>query len=239
MDEFISKIEVFYDKIMASPILQLSNEDYLTEIIGSVGLYHDLRHHPKDSAIHMYGSDVIYMNSYTSFIENIGMWQIPRQLACFLIKLVSFGNVETYLDVGTFSGATITVVTIYLMRFGIKRVDTLDIINYVKDDLKQKWAKLKLPIIHKLLDHNKLSKNDAPLTEYDVIFIDANHDYEYVSHDYNELNQMGKFICFHDIDDVWCLDVVKFWNEVKQDKIYYEFTYHSHFNLMGIGMLKM
>jgi hypothetical protein len=239
MDTFLHKIDNYYNLIMSSEESDILNEDFLTELIGSIGLYHDLRFHPKDPTIHMYGNDVKYMNSYDSYIENIGMWQIPRQLAGFLIKLVSLGKVETYLDIGTFSGATITVVSIYLMRFGLKRVDTLDIIKYVKDELIQKWDELKLPINYKIINNNLFSKTDAPLNKYDVIFIDANHAYDYIKNDYDQVNDMSKIICFHDIDDVWCLDVVKFWNEIKQDKIYHEFKYHSHYNLMGIGILQL
>ena len=67
-------------------------------------------------------------------IPNVGMWQIPHQLSSFLIKLVSLGITETFFDIGTCRGATITCITIYLLRFGVKQVETIDIIDYVHND---------------------------------------------------------------------------------------------------------
>jgi len=210
--------------------------DYLTNTISKVGLYNESdRRHPENNDIHLYGDDVKHMN----IIPNVGMWQIPRQLAGFLIKLVSLGKVETFLDIGTCRGATITVIAIFLSRFGIKKIDTVDITNYLHDDLKKKWEKLKLPITYHIIPNS--FKDYVPLKEYDVIFIDGNHNYNYVLNDYEIAKTMTKKICFHDINDCFCIDVVRLWNEIKNNEHYlnvYEFTYHSHnYKLMGIGLV--
>ena len=62
----------------------------------------------------VYGNDVKYMMDE----KKIGLWQIPLQISSYLIKLVSFGNINTLLEIGTCSGATTTVMAIYLQRFG-------------------------------------------------------------------------------------------------------------------------
>jgi hypothetical protein len=81
------------------------------------------------------------------------------------------------------------------------------------------------------------------MKHYDVIFIDGNHDYPYVSNDFRIAKQMTRKICFHDINDCFCIDVVRLWNEIIQSKEYkefYEFTHHSHdVKLMGIGLLEL
>ena len=135
-EEFLENIDIIYNEIMNSNIDNLLNLNYLIEIISKIGLYNEgSRMHPDNNNIHIYGDDIKYMNS----IPNVGMWQIPHQLASFLIKLVSLGITETFLDIGTCRSATITVITIYLLRFGVKKVETIDIIDYVHNDSKNKW----------------------------------------------------------------------------------------------------
>lgn len=236
--EFLEKIDKLYNNVINADINMLLNEDYLVNIISDIGLYNEgTRTHPENHNIHLYGDDVKYMN----IIENVGMWQIPRQLASFLIQLVKLGNIETFLDIGTCRGATITVITIYLIRFGLKGVDTVDIIKYLDDSLLNKWKELNLPINYIIIPKNDCFKNYVTREKYDVIFIDGNHSYDYVSNDYKIAKNMTEKICFHDINDCFCIDVVKLWNEIKNNneyKKYYEFTYHSHnYKLMGIGLL--
>lgn len=235
-EEFLENIDIFYNKIKNANMDELLNEDYLTETISKIGLYNETgRMHPQNMNIHVYGDDAKHMN----VIKNVGMWQIPRQLSSFLIKLVSLGQVETFLDIGTCRGATITVVTIFLLRFGIKKVDTIDIIKHLHEDLHKKWKELDLPITYIIIP-NDLSFNKHVSSKYDVIFIDGNHDYQYVSNDFKIAQQMTNKICFHDINDIFCVDVVRLWNEIKNNHTYtpYEFTYHSHnLKLMGIGLL--
>jgi hypothetical protein len=237
-EEFLQKIDDFYNDIKNSNINDILDIDYLTSSISNIGLYNESdRRHPENNNVHLYGDDVKYMN----IIPNVGMWQIPRQLAGFLIKLVSLGNVETFLDIGTCRGATITVIAIFLSRFGIKKIDTVDIINYLHDDLKKKWEELNLPITYIIIPINSSYKDFVSLKMYDVIFIDGNHDYNYVLNDYQIAKNITSKICFHDINDCFCVDVVRLWNEIKNSKEYqnmYEFTHHSHnYKLMGIGLI--
>jgi len=241
-EEFLENINNIYITIKNANIDNLLNEDYLTEIISKIGLYNEgERLHPQNNNIHLYGDDIKYMN----IIPNVGMWQIPRQLASFLIKLVSISNgiIETFLDIGTCRGATITIIAIFLTRFGIKNIDTIDVIKYLHDDLKKKWEELNLPINYIIIPNNVPFNNYVPLKRYDVIFIDGNHDYSYVSNDYQIAKNITSKICFHDINDCFCVDVVRLWSEIKNNKEYkniYEFTYHSHnCNLMGIGLLEL
>jgi len=239
-EEFLEEIYNFYNIIVNANVDDLLNVDYLTEIISKIGLYNEGdRRHPSNQNIHLYGDDVKYMN----IVSNVGMWQIPRQLAEFLIRLVSLGKVETFLDIGTCRGATITVIAIFLTRFGIKKIDTIDIIVYLHYDLKKLWNKLKLPIKYTIIPNNSSYKDYVSLKSYDVIFIDGNHDYNYVLNDYNIARTMTNKICFHDINDCFCIDVVRLWKEIKSSNDYeniYEFTYHSHnYNFMGIGLLEL
>jgi len=242
----LKHIEAFNNIICNSDINLIQNIDFLTEIISPIGLFYDDRMHPEDSSISMYGDDVKYMypnRGIGGFLGFVGMWQIPKQLASFLIKLVSLGNVETYLDIGCFTGIAATIIAIYLKRFGLIQLDTIDIIDYVNVNLKQKWKELNLPINHIIINNEYFSCEYAPLKKYDVVFVDANHSYEFVMNDFRQAKQLTSKICFHDINDCWCLDVVKAWKEIISNenyKNYYEFKYHSHnFKLMGIGLIEI
>jgi hypothetical protein len=74
--------------------------------------------------------------------------------------------------------------------------------------------------------------------KYDFVFIDADHSYEGVSTDYENLGKYAKIVMFHDINDSTCPGVVKFWNEIKEGKKYKEFTYQTNNNqIQGIGIL--
>jgi SAM-dependent methyltransferase len=240
--KYLENIDAFHNAITNSDTTLITNEDFLTEIISQIGLFNDDRMHPQDPIVHLYGYDVKYMWPEDRSKGYIGMWQIPRQLAGFLIKLVSLGTIETYLDIGCFTGVTATIICIYLKRFGLKQLDTCDIIDHVNDNLKQKWKEFDLPINH-MITGEVFSHTYVPLQNYDVVFIDANHSYDFVMNDFREAKLLTSKICFHDINDCWCIDVVKAWKEIittETYKNYYEFTYHSHnLNLMGIGLLEI
>jgi hypothetical protein len=237
-DDFLKAIDNVYCTIMNSKIEDILDIDNLTSIISEIGLYNEGdRKHPQNRNVHLYGDDVKYMN----IVPNVGMWQIPRQLAGFLIQLVNLGNIDTFLDIGTCRGATITIVAIFLSRFGIKKIETIDVIKFLHDDLKKKWEELNLPITYTLIPLEVSFNNYVSLKRYDVIFIDGNHDYKYVLNDYITAKTMTTKICFHDINDCFCHDVVRLWSEIKKGKKYmntYEFTHHSHgYKLMGIGLV--
>ncbi len=182
---------------------------------------------------------------YQVAIPNTGLWQIPRQVAAYLIKLVSYGKpIRSFLDIGTCRGATITVVGTYLRRFGLQIIETVDIYHYVHDDLVKVWQMLGLSIVYYVIEDGKFPLKHGP---YDVIFVDGHHDYQYVLQDILiYLPQTTSFLTMHDINDIFCVDVRRLWGELKaaqQDCGFLsmdEFTYHSHGDpLMGIGLIQI
>lgn len=235
-DEILIKLDMFYKKISESTDEMLRNESYLSELIGNVGLFYDDRKHPDLPSINLYGDDVKYMN----IIKNVGLWQVPRQLAEYLIKLSTL-DIKSFLDIGTCSGITITIICIYLSKFKLSEVQTIDVNNQVNRKLFLKWNELALPITFTLIKNGQNYIDVIKQKKWDIVFIDGNHSYDYVKNDYIHAIELTKIITFHDINDVFCKDVVKLWNEIKLEKHfkeYYEFTYHSHNQkLMGIGLL--
>jgi hypothetical protein len=235
-DDILIRIDEFHKKISESTSEELTNESYLSELIGNVGLFYEDRLHPDLPSIHLYGDDVKYMNT----IKKVGLWQVPLQLAKYLIKISSL-DIKSFLDIGPCSGITITVICIYLSKFKLTNVQTIDAINHVNPKLFLKWNELSLPITYTLIKDGQNYIDFITQKNYDIVFIDGDHSYNCIKSDYINAKKISKIITFHDINDVYCTDVVKLWNEIKLEKDfknYYEFTDHSHNQkLMGIGLL--
>ena len=82
------------------------------------------------------------------------------------------------------------------------------------------------------------------LGSYDLIFIDANHTYEYVKKDfenYIKLLNPGGVVALHDIDCPDFPEINKFWNELKSSGKYemQEFINRGYEIQYGIGMLSV
>ena len=82
----------------------------------------------------------------------------------------------------------------------------------------------------------------ATLGKYDLIFIDANHTYEYVKKDFDNYKKFlnkGGVIGFHDVDCPDWPGIKKFWNELKRSGKYaqQEFVCRDYLLQYGIGML--
>ena len=77
----------------------------------------------------------------------------------------------------------------------------------------------------------------------DLLYIDGDHRYEGVRHDfyqYSKLMSPGGIICFHDIlpnSADPSIGVPRFWNEIKHDYQHEELIADPNQNQMGIGML--
>lgn len=231
----------YYDKLhfgvktlLTCPIEILLNKEELAKIIGNIGLFYDSRAYP-GTTFYLYGDDSVYMLPQNN--NSQGLWQTPCQLAGYLIYL---GNkkIKTYLDIGTLTGWTITVVTAYLLRFGLQRVDTYDVFEICNKEVLNIWKELALPITY------IVSKNDDRseiLKPYDVIFIDGDHSYNCVKKDYDMFRPYAQLIVFHDVNDIVCVGVVRLWNEIKETHAsqVVEFVDHpNNFKLMGIGVLE-
>jgi len=77
---------------------------------------------------------------------------------------------------------------------------------------------------------------------YDLIFIDANHTYEYVKKDFENFKpflEKGGVMAFHDIDCPDWMGINKFWKELEDGGKYNMQTFVKRGYLLryGIGML--
>lgn len=239
--DFYHNLRLFKKTIKSANYSLLLNEDWLTNSISHVGMYSEgSRPSPRNASYQIYGNDAKYQMK----VDNVGMWQIPRQLAGYLINVVKLGRVHKFLDIGTCRGATVTVATIYFMQFGLNQTETIDVVDYLPPAMKKEWSNLNLPIRHIIYPQRSSPLNLLQYKQYDTIFIDGHHDYPFVSSDFKMYSNMTTRLGFHDINDFFCVGVRKLWREIivaKQNcphTTIREFTYHSHGDShMGIGLV--
>ena len=208
----------------------------MRKAIEDCGLFYDNRK-SEDGTKSIYGDDVVHMINQSSH----GLWQTPIQLAQFLVKLSEL-DIKTYLDVGTCSGYTITIVCAYLQRFGLIHVDTIEPVMICSQAVKNLWKKYDMPINY-ITSTSEQMYTSMPSDKYDFIFIDGNHEYPFVKADYENFKNKCKYLAFHDINDRLCPGVRKVWQEVKEENAktgqfdMYEYIDHPNgYTLMGIGL---
>lgn len=233
----IDNLNNVVDWLKTAPLHDLRDVNTLAAKVGQTGLCYDNRSSPQDASKSLYGDDVKYMISHCN---RHGLWQTPLQFAAFLVFL-SEQRVFTLCEIGTCTGYTSTFAAAYLQRFGLTKLDTFDIFQIVQPELQQFWKDHAIPVSYTVCDADSIPKHMAP--SYDVMFIDGDHSYQWVQHDFRMYGKMAKFVAFHDINDAFCEGVVRLWKEIKQvhsnDAEFHEFLQHpNNFNLMGIGVLK-
>jgi hypothetical protein len=214
-----------------APLDALSDEATLADRMGRVGLCFEDRRSQHDASHNMYGDDVRYMLPRGPG----GMWQTPLQLAKY-VQLLSTCRVRTYLDIGTYTGWTVTVVAAVLARFGLDTVHTYDVNEFCGQEVQRLWADLGLPITYVLRDTSAL------LPAYDAVFIDGDHE-QGVFEDFERYKHRARIIAFHDINDAYCPCVRQCWHSVRSryaaDATFDEFTEHPNgFSVMGIGVMR-
>lgn len=224
----------YYDYRLRSVLTQISRVPrsdlravpYVESLIRRVGLTYDSRD--------IYGRDRRYMNL------GRGMWQIPRQLAEFLVYVADH-KVSRFLEVGTYTGYTFAFAAHYLARF-THRLEALSIDPHQGATFKT--------CSHANLAASYMESTSEALAgrKFDLCFVDADHSYSAVARDYANVGQHATICAFHDVNDD-CVrlhpgndgGVPRFWKELRDAHAdtTREFLYHSEGRrVMGIGLIE-
>jgi hypothetical protein len=184
------------------PLDQLRDHNLLAKLIQTVGLVNDYRY--------LYGED----NRYMLPVKDKGLYQVPDQLACALIRL-SHLNVSSFVEIGTFGGWTAVFTVAYLRRFAEHKLTSasMDI-----TDLRSNCVKGLFTQVH----HRFVLKQQGGFASVrlppiiDVCFIDGDHSYKGVHDDVILMKNRCRYTMLHDMYDVDCQGVVIQWNELKK-----------------------
>lgn len=216
------------DRILAASPEELQDVDRLTRLVGAAGLAHDPRG--------LYGTDEVYCNRIPR-----GLYQIPRQLARFLVFL-SRRDVRTVLEIGTYTGHTFAVVMTYLSRFHPGAVGvTVDIAD------TGPARAVATGRFSGRFTHGTAA--DFAGQVFDLCMIDADHSYDAVRADYEMVGARARLCMFHDINDKFVEEfegnaggVPRFWRELKARRpalALHEFCCHTEGrSVMGIGVVE-
>lgn len=227
-DLWIPRLLRAIEDLRHAPTDTLKNPEYIAQQIKLAGLVFEYRD--------IYGEDSTHMNGGSA-----GLWQIPMQLARCLVELSKY-QISTVIEIGTWSGWTITFMTAYLARFNKDiQVTTVDVGSGF-----QVYSSVKhlLPITFHLG-----TASDFNGRVFDLAFIDGDHSYECCLADYRAVGWAASICMFHDICDKFVLQykpndgsVPRLWSEIKSkksrsDQIFEYLDHSTSERIMGIGLI--
>ena len=180
-------------------------------------------------------------NHFGAFEGGLELQQVPEEYSKYLWFLKNQKN-KSYLNIGIGNGGSFMVET--FIQDECERSVAVDNTSYGKftniENIKYRINWLK-DNTNKSIDFYNMNSSDffkLNTEKFDMIFIDGDHSYDGVKTDFvNALKFIndGGHIVLHDIASQQCEGVMRFWNEIKNDRCV-EFM---HSNTCGIGMIKI
>ena len=215
-------------RIQAATFDALRSLEWLLETIREVGLV------PIPDAEITYEGESDFLNS-----SQQGLIQLPREFARWLLLLAE-QRPATYLEIGTFNGATASLAAAYLQRFNpVFSATTIDV-----------WPAFVFhhevrPLIPLRYVVGKTSFDFAG-ERFDAVFIDGDHSFEWAWADYQNVGRAAKVCGLHDVNNAPYRDltmggVCGVWDLIKRDEAgagiaFTEIFAHPSRQIMGIGV---
>jgi len=176
------------------------------------------------------------------------LMQSPWELADFIFALKkheidSGRKMRRFLEVGFSSGQNNSILNKF---FNFDHIVGLDLFssNTNGSTLQGNMQNKNLVLITGDSTSDRVINLTGNMGPYDLIFIDANHEYEYVKKDFENFKEFleeGGVVAFHDVDCPDWMGINKFWKELEDAGKYnmQTFVKRGHFLQYGIGMLTM
>jgi len=179
----------------------------------------------------VFGDDEIFKNRHE---DMAGIYQTPIQMAEALVYLSQF-KIESYCEIGVFQGGNFLFMSEYLRRFNsdiiCTGIDPTDYLNFEIEAIIEKESWLRF---------YSFTSEALKKREWDLVFIDGEHEGGWVVKDWNNVGKYAKICMFHDIQEITCPEPVALWQKLKQlkGKIVKEYRKHSAaVPLHGIGII--
>jgi len=214
-------------KLLSAPMADLCSHDWLTELIREVGLV------PIPDAERTYAGDTQYLNS-----SQQGVIQLPDEFASYLL-LLGREKPSTYLEIGTFNGATACLTAAYVQRFVSNfQITTLDIFPAF---IFFEEASALLPNLSYGVGKTSFEFRGR---QFDAVFIDGDHSFEWAWADYRNVGRFARVCAFHDVNNAPYRNfpmggVPAVWELVKESEPgaqFHEIFEHPAKDLLGIGV---
>lgn len=207
---------------------QLASLDWLIGIIREVGLV------PIPEAHATYLGEEDYINGTQQ-----GLIQLPREFAQWLL-LLGEKKPASYLEIGTFNGATACIAGAYLRRFvPAARIVTCDIFPAFIFHAEANA----LSLIEYLVGRTSFDLRGEP---FEAVFIDGDHSFEWAWADYVNVGRSARLCALHDVNNAPYREmhlggVCGVWERLKTTESgpgieWREFFEHPQADIMGIGV---
>jgi SAM-dependent methyltransferase len=215
-------------RLLAATGEQLRSLDWLVGVIRNVGLV------PIPEAAATYEGEEEYINGTQQ-----GLIQLPREFARWLL-LLGEHRPKSYLEIGCFNGATAALAAAYLHRIVPgARVVTCDVFP----------AFLFHPLVAELVPleyHVGRTSYDFASENWDAVFIDGDHSFEWAWADYQNVGRMARLCGLHDVNNAPYRElhlggVCGVWELIRRDEAgdgveFLEIFEHPSGEVMGIGV---
>ena len=209
----IERLNKALQRIESANEAALTNRMWLSLVVASVGLYDDGRP--------LYGE----WANYCAPFEQPGLWQHPQEFADFLIWMGQY-KPKRIIDVGCCFGFGTKLMQTYMRRF-VPDVYVVGVDN-------------RLMVLEPSFVFVLGTCHDMP-GEFDLAFIDADHEYASVKTDWEDLRTRTQAVAFHDI---CCAEIEKncnggvprLWREVRRP-MYKAFVRDDDICSFGIGVV--
>jgi hypothetical protein len=183
---------------------------------------------------------------YYKFLGNLKAKQYPNEFAQYLqwiYNLCKETEINNYMCIGPERGGEFYTVDSFLRRLNPNFTNS---VAYDNHDNMYKFDQYKA--IHSaefvVADSQKMTWDDVPFETVDLCFIDGDHSYIGVKHDFEMVKDHCKYIVLHDIHltiNPTRIQVNKFWDEIKTEYPHWEFSNKDPLLKIpvGIGVLKI
>jgi hypothetical protein len=214
-------------RLQGATVEDLQSLDWLVGVIREVGLV------PIPEAERTYAAEAESLNS-----SNQGLIQLPREFARYLL-LLGEQRPASYLEIGTFNGATAGLAAAYLRRLRTDfRAVTIDVYPHFL------FAREIQPLLPWLEYRVPCTSFDVRRERFEAVFIDGDHSFEWAWADYENVGRRARICAFHDVNNAPYREmnlggVPAVWELLKQTEAaadFHEIFEHPTEPLMGIGV---